>query len=54
MLSDPAYPNIHQKLINKCRKGDRKAQFELEISEDKPEQTAEHLLRFMEETERIA
>ncbi len=29
MLSDPAYPNIHQKLINKCRKGDRKAQFEI-------------------------
>jgi len=29
MLSDPAYPNIHQKLINKCRRGDRKAQFEI-------------------------
>jgi RNA polymerase sigma factor (sigma-70 family) len=29
MLPDPAYPNIHQKLINKCRKGDRKAQFEI-------------------------
>ena len=29
MLSDPAYPNIHQKLITKCRKGDRKAQFEI-------------------------
>ena len=29
MLDNPAYPNIHQKLINRCRKGDRKAQFEI-------------------------
>ena len=29
MLGNPAYPNIHQKLINRCRKGDHKAQFEI-------------------------
>ena len=29
MTDDPGYLNIHQEYIDKCRKGDRKAQFEI-------------------------
>ena len=29
MAKDPAYPNIHQDLIDKCRQGDREAQFRI-------------------------
>lgn len=29
MAKEPAYPNIHQDLIDRCRKGDREAQFRI-------------------------
>jgi RNA polymerase sigma factor (sigma-70 family) len=29
MTDDPGYPNIHQEYIDRCRKGDRNAQFEI-------------------------
>ena len=29
MTKEPAYPNIHQDLIDRCRKGDREAQFKI-------------------------
>ena len=29
MAKEPAYPNIHQDLIDRCRKGDREAQFKI-------------------------
>jgi len=29
MASDPAYPNVHQDLIDKCRTGDPRAQYEI-------------------------
>lgn len=29
MVNEPAYPNIHQEYIDRCRTGDRKAQFEI-------------------------
>lgn len=29
MVKEPAYPNIHQDLIDRCRQGDREAQFRI-------------------------